>query len=486
MSTERGNAPAPARVVETHISVLVFFGDRVYKLRKPVRLDVLDFTDRAAREEDCRREVELNRRLAPDVYLGVADVVLDGEPIDHLVVMRALPEERRLATLVGKGADVERPLREVGAAVATFHATAARSPAIAEAGRPAVLGARWEADFAGVAPFLGSVLDPVMDREIRILVRQWLRAHRAVLDARVAAGAICDGHGDLQAEDVFCLDDGVRILDCIEFSDELRHGDVCADVAFLAMDLERLGRPDAAARFVHHYESAAGAPLPEDLLHHYVAQRAYVRAKVACLRLDQGADDAAPLAQALHALAAAHLRRAGPLLVLVGGLPGSGKSTLAAGLAAQTGWALVRSDEVRDELQPRAGRSDPAKGRYAPEAVHAVYAELLERARRHLAEGEPVIVDASWVDAGHRAAARQSAEDGGAELVALCCGCDEQAALRRIRARRTAGGDPSEATAEVRAFLAARADPWPDAVEVDTSADDPAVALAVALAVLGA
>src|SRR5271157_679573 len=119
---------APVRVVETHISVLVFVGDRVYKLRKPVHFDFLDFTDRAVREADCRREVELNRRLAPDVYLGVADIEMNGVAIDHMVVMRALPDERRLATLVREGAaDLEGWLDQVATTLATFHAGAPRS-----------------------------------------------------------------------------------------------------------------------------------------------------------------------------------------------------------------------------------------------------------------------------------------------------------------------------------------------------------------------
>ena len=105
----------PVRAVETHISVLVFVRDRVYKLRKAVHFEFLDFTDRAVREADCYREVELNRRLAPDVYLGVADIVMDGQPVDHMVVMRWLPDERRLAALVRSGADVDRWLREVAA-----------------------------------------------------------------------------------------------------------------------------------------------------------------------------------------------------------------------------------------------------------------------------------------------------------------------------------------------------------------------------------
>lgn len=494
MDASKERRSAPARVVETHISVLVFIGDRVYKLHKPVHLDVLDFTDRAVREEDCRREVELNRRLAPDVYLGVADVVLEGEVVEHLVVMRALPEERRLATLVEQGAEIDHWLRELGVVLAAFHAGAARSPAISVAGAPAAVAGKWETDFAGTAPFVGAVLDAVVDREIRILVRRWVRRHHALLEERVAAGAICDGHGDLQAEDVFCLEDGVRILDCIEFSDQLRHGDVCADVAFLAMDLERLGRPDAAEHFVRHYEEHAGSALPEDLLHHYIAQRAYVRAKVGCLRVDQGEEGTVPLARRLHALAAAHLRRAGPPLLLVGGLPGTGKSTLATGLAAQTGWVLLRSDEVRHQLpshpaEVAAGRDAAGElgaGRYAPDAVRAVYAEMLARARRHLGEGEPVIMDASWVDAEERGAAGRIAEDAGGELIELCCRCDAAVATARISTRLAAAADVSEATPEVRDLLANRMAPWPSAVVVDTTRDDPAAALASALAILGA
>src|SRR5271166_5519863 len=117
--TDDRNTP-PVRVVETHISVLVFMGTRVYKLRKPVHFDFLDFSDRAVREADCRREVELNRRLAPDVYLGVADIEMDGVAIDHMVVMRTLPDERKLATLVREGAEVEGWLERVATTLATF------------------------------------------------------------------------------------------------------------------------------------------------------------------------------------------------------------------------------------------------------------------------------------------------------------------------------------------------------------------------------
>jgi len=463
----------PVRVVETHISVLVFVGDRVYKLRKPVHFDFLDFSDRAVREADCRREVELNRRLAPDVYLGVADIEMDGVAIDHMVVMRTLPDERKLATLVREGAEVEGWLERVATTLATFHAGAARSSAISAAATEQALEAVWDANFEETRRFVGTVLDTSSDEEIRGTTAHWLQAHAALLADRIASGCVCDGHGDLQAEDIFCLDDGVRILDCIEFSDQLRYGDVCADVAFLAMDLDRLGRPDAAERFVADYESRVGAVLPRPLLHHYIAQRAYVRTKVACLQYEQGVEGCDHAARELHDLALRHARRSRQVLVLVGGLPGTGKSTLAAGLAAETGWTLLRSDEVRGERRRTegSGPTDGAldAGRYAPEAVRAVYEDLLRRAGRHLESGDPVILDASWIDARRRAEAARVAADTGSELLELRCTCADSVATARIDARRREGRDASEATPGVRAAMAGKMDAWPSATTIDTT-----------------
>ena len=390
------------RAAETHISILIFIGEKVYKIRKPVRFAFLDFSDRVARAVDCHREVELNRRLAPDVYLGVADIVMDDEPVDHMVVMRALPEERQLTSLLQSDADIRRPLDQVALTLSSFHATATRSAQIAASASPSAPHTKMGGELRGSseicrqsAGFLGRGRDP---RSRRSLDKQ---TSRSLGGACITDGHICDGHGDLQASDIFCLDDGVRILDCLEFSDTLRYDDVCADVAFLAMDMERLGRPDAALSFVRAYEGHSGCRLPPSLLHFHVALRAYVRAKVACLRSEQS-DDAANPAGDLHAMALRHLRSARSALVLVGGLPGTGKSTLAAGLAKETGWVLVRSDEVRRQ---RPVGSD----RYSPDAVAAVYEEILRTGRKHLEQGESVILDASWVGAGQRARAAEVA-----------------------------------------------------------------------------
>jgi len=474
--------PEPAAVVETHISTLFFVGDRVFKLHKPVQFEFLDFREREARRVDCEREVALNRRLAPDVYLGVADVEIDGEPIDHMVVMRRLPKDRRLTTIASRGEDLTGWLRRVAEVLASFHGSAARSPEISRAASGMALRAGWEANFLETERFVGTVLDDVDDGEIRGRALRWLDGREGLLSARITGGRVCDGHGDLQADDIFCLDDGVRILDCIEFSDQLRYVDVCADVAFLAMDLERLGFPEEAARFLLDYQELADDRFPDPLLHHYLAARAYVRAKVCCLLAAQGAPGAAAQARGFQRIALDHLRRSQVTLVLIGGLPGSGKSTLASGLGAAQGWTVLRSDEIRREASgPIAARiaQDPA-GRYGPSATDAMYGELLRRAERALGQAESVILDASWIDARRRDTAREVAARTSSELVELCCEVAPEEADRRILRRLAGGASESEATPEVRETMRRRMDPWESATVIDTSRREPAEAVAAA------
>lgn len=477
---------APAEVRETHVSVLFFVGERVYKLKKSVSLGFIDLTSREQREAVCRREVELNRRLAPDVYLGVLTIVADdGTPVDHLVEMLRLPPDRRLSWLVSEGGPAaDEQVRKVARSVADFHASARTAPEVEEAATAAAVRRLWEDNAAGLAPFVGPILDPGDTQCVERLAHRYLDGRQRLFDLRVAQCRARDGHGDLQADDIFCLDDGPRILDCLEFDDRLRYGDVLADVAFLAMDLERLGAPGLAGRFLACYQEYSADAFPASLAHHYVAYRAHVRAKVACLRHAQGDDEAPDQARLLLDLALRHLDEGAVRLVLVGGLPGTGKSTLARGVAESRGWVLVSSDEVRKEI---AGL-DPAtpapaaygEGLYRPQLTGATYAELLGQAKRSLELGDTVVLDASWFDARWRAAAAHTATSTAADLVELHCQAPPEVALSRIAARRRAGGDPSDATAEVARRMAQSYDPWPSATPVHT-AGSPDDSLASAL-----
>ncbi len=460
-----------ARVEETHLSTLFFVGDRVFKRKKPIATDFVDFTDVAARRIACRREVDLNRRLAPDVYLGVADLTLDGETLDHFVVMRALPDDRRLGARLDRP-DVDDELRRIARLVATFHERAERGPEVDAASGADAVAALWEAGIAQMQQFAGRVVDSAEVARMADLARRYLAGRPSLLDGRVAAGRACDGHGDLQAQDIFCLDDGPRILDCLEFDDRLRFGDVLADVSFLAMDLERLGHPELADRFVEWYRELSGDRWPASLAHLHIAYWAHVRAKVACIRTDQGDPAAADDAGALQQQCLAHLESGEVGLVVVGGNPGTGKSTVARGVAERLGAVVLSSDELRDEVVSDRGAPNDRldDGRYAPERRDAVYDELLDRAALLLVSGERVVLDASWLDAGRRARARELADRSTATLVELRCTCPPELAAERIRRRAAEGTDASEVTVTIAAALAATADPWPEATEVDTSA----------------
>ena len=465
-------------LTETHSAVVFFIGDRAYKLKKPVSLGFLDFSTPQARTAACAREVELNRRFAPDVYLGVAEVRgPDGQICDHLVVMRRMPASRRLSALVGSRAPVAGPLRQVARILAVQHALAPRSPQISEQGGQDELRRRWADNMEQsrqiqqrLAP--RQPLEPAVIDETERLACRFLAGRTPLFEERIRDGRIVDGHGDLLADDIFCLDDGPRILDCLDFDDRLRWLDGLDDAAFLAMDLERLGAPALAEQFMAAYAEYSGDPAPMSLRHHYVAYRAFVRVKIACLRAGQGDLAAGFEARRLIEVALRHLRAGAVTLVLVGGLPGTGKSTLADAVAGRLGFTVLNSDRIRKELAglpaETSVRARYGAGIYSSEWTERVYAELLHRAAVLLSRGESVIADASFISARQRAAAVPLAAAVSADLVQLRCTASRELTARRMNARTSGISDADQAIA---GEMEGAADPWPDATVIDTEDD---------------
>ncbi|MFG2090539.1 MULTISPECIES: AAA family ATPase [unclassified Spirillospora] len=462
-----------AAVSETHIGVVFFVGDRAYKLKKPVDVGFLDFSTRELRERACHEEVRLNRRFAPDVYLGVSDVHAPGggEVCDHLVVMRRMPADRRLSTLVEAGAPVEDALRDTARILAAWHAEAPRGPQIAAQGTRDAVRGRWNDSFDQVRPFHDRAVDGAAATEVEELTTAFLAGREALFDARIADGRVVDGHGDLLAGDIFCLDDGPRLLDCLEFDPTLRSLDGLDDASFLAMDLERLGAPGLAERFIDSYAGFAADPAPPSLRHHYVAYRAFVRAKVACLRYGQGVPEAADEAHAYTDVALRHLRAGKVDLILVGGLPGTGKTSLAGALADRLGCSLLSTDRVRKELAGLPPEDSAAAaygtGIYTPEWSRRTYRELAGRAASLLRLGETVILDASWSAKEERDLIAAVAEREHAHLMSLRCEAPESVATERMRVRARSRGI-SDADAGIAAAMRADAAPWPESVAVDT------------------
>lgn len=486
-SGHAGAAQAPA-VAQTHSATVFFLGERAYKVKRPVNLGFLDFSTPSARRSACHTEVELNRRLAPDVYLGVAEIWdWHGQPCDWMVVMRRMPDERRLAKLVRDGHQVGEQLRAVARLLASFHATAGRDDRIDRAGSPEALRSRWLANLSELRPFHADPLTPALIEEITERALRYIDGRTALLRARIEAGLIRDGHGDLLADDIFCLPDGPRVLDCLEFDDALRWMDGLDDAALLAMDLERLGAPQLAQTFLDGYAEFTGTPRVPSLEHHYIAYRALMRAKVACVRYSQGVQESGDEARQLARIAVAHLRAGEPRMIVVGGLPGTGKSTVAGAVADRLGASLLRSDRVRKEAAGLAPEQDAAagwqRGIYTRSASRRTYDLLVERSRLLLARGESVVLDASWQHDADRRRARVAAADCGSLLTELRCVTAPEVAQQRLRRR---SGDVSDATPAVAQRMAEGFAPWPEAVEVDTTGSIDATVAHAMRAVAGA
>lgn len=460
-----------AEVRETHTAVLFFVGDRAYKVKKPVDLGFLDYSTVAARRDACEREVALNCRFSPDVYLGLGEIRSpEAKAPEPLVVMRRMPADRRLSLLVREGTAIDGDLRAIARQLATCHAAGPRSREVDEQGTRDALSSRWEDSFAQVRALADDEPVPAGVEEIERLVRRYLAGRKQLFDTRIEQGRIVDGHGDLLAEDVFCLDDGPRILDCLEFDDHLRYVDGLDDAAFLAMDLEQLGAPDAAAFFLTQYSEYSADPAPPSLWHHYVAYRAFVRAKVSLIQARQGAVGAEAASRRLATTALRHLRASTLGVTLVGGLPGSGKSTLAGALADRLGVTLLSSDRLRKELAGIPAEQSAAagygEGIYTAEWTARTYQALLERASTLLSCGESVVLDATWSDAGQREAAVRMAERTSADLVALHCQVPSDVSAARLTTRAPGASD---AGLEVATAMAATEPPWTEAVTIDTS-----------------
>jgi uncharacterized protein len=457
---------------ETHISWVLLAGRYAYKIRKPVDLGFVDFTAREQRATDCKEEIRLNRRLCPDVYLGVVDVVRrqsrlciggSGQPVEPAVRMRRLPESGMLPNLLASGAADHRLMRRLGHHLARFHASAATGNGVDEYGSLPTVRSNWDENFAQMNPRLGQMLSKDTNRAISQFVDRWLRERAALVERRVANGRVREGHGDLHAASICVEGRRLQLFDCLEFAPRFRCGDVAAEVAFLAMDLAHRGRADLAAAFVNAYVEASDDSELLSLLDFYCCYRAYVRGKVMSMRLDQHlpADEA----QTIEAEATAYFDLAwayaggfgGPVLLVAMGLPASGKTTLGQALAVRLGLVHLSSDLVRKELvgvRPTEHvRAEFGQGAYAPSMTRRTYSALRRRAATWLRRGQSVVLDATFGRPEEREAVRRLAARLGARMAVVVCEADD----RTIRARLASRSQDQRRTASD-----ARMEHWPE------------------------
>ena len=485
---------------ETHGSV-VLVSDRVaYKLKKPVEFDFLDYRTVEQRGRMCRLEVELNRRLAPEIYVESASVCASGDgfrlgdeadaALEWLVAMRPIAPEAMLHHRVNGRQVTDADLRRVGHTLAGFHLGAARAdPRLAS---PDEISRQIEERFGGLRDRGTDILDRASLESAWRFARCWLDRHGDRLTTRAHEGWVRDGHGDLRLEHIALRGERVEAIDCVEFDPALRAGDVLNDLAFLVMELELAERNDLVAALTDAW-SNAGGPLEEDVMWFFSALKALVRVEVAVLRAAQL--EAGYRREVVVDIARSHLalacrlgcRAHGPHLIAIGGLSGSGKTAVSRRLADLWGIDRLGSDETR-KLLVGIGRDELAPDHaYENRVSEAVYEHLGRAAGELLAGGHAAVVDATFRrrDDRGRFLAALASSGSGIQPIAFELRAGDDVLRTRVRDRTERGGSDADiAVLEAQIAESDAAGSLPGSIAVQAGAPLEDVLVEIELAVI--
>jgi len=289
--------PEPTEKVameQTQMSFVFLTDDYVYKVKKPVNLGYLDYTTLEKRKFYCHKEVELNRRLCPDIYLGVVPITQrqdtffignEEKAIEYAVKMRRLSGEHMMDALIGKNMVSAEMITRLAEKLVAFHRQAETNEGINAFGKVDIIKQNTEENFTQTEKYFGKTITSHQYQQIKDCTRNFIKENNTLFQKRIEEGCIRDCHGDLHTAHI-CFEDGICIYDCIEFNDRFRYGDIASEVAFLAMDIDHHGRADLGYRFVSDYINLSHDEELKKLLNFYKCYRAYVRGKVACFKLD--------------------------------------------------------------------------------------------------------------------------------------------------------------------------------------------------------
>ena len=264
--------PAKVEFRQSHISYVFLAGPYVYKVKKAVKFPFLDYSTLEKRRHFCDEEMRLNRRLAPNTYLGTVGICrangafLPDEKkladtsriVEYAVKMHRLPDDRMLTSLLRKGALKPGHITGIAKKLAAFHQNASSEKA-ERYGSPPAIAAQARDNFDETLRFIGRTIGERCFETIQRYTEDFLKDNSAFLQRRVSKDRVREGHGDLRAEHI-CLADDIEIFDCVEFDEGLRYCDVASEIAFLSMDLDFLDASDLSARLENAYESAARDP----------------------------------------------------------------------------------------------------------------------------------------------------------------------------------------------------------------------------------
>jgi aminoglycoside phosphotransferase family enzyme/predicted kinase len=467
------------RLIQTHASFVFVAPPFVFKVKKPVNFGFLNYSTLEKRRHFCEREVALNRRLCPEVYLEVVPIsVKNGRltfgagagAVEYAVKMRKLSEAGFLDKLVKRDEVVPGDLDRVARVLKQFYQAQEPSGGIAAWGQMDRLRISTDENYRQVRPFIGHTISRLAFETIRFYTSQFYRCHAGLFAARVRQKWIRDCHGDLHLEHIHVTPRAVHIYDCIEFNDRFRYIDVANDVAFLAMDLDYEGRPDLARYFVRQMASALHDDDLPRLMDFYKCYRAFVRGKVESLHsIAHAAPETERQASAERARRyfrlALQYAVAGtqPLALVVMGRIASGKSTLAKALGIELGWPIYSSDYLRKQMAgfPLYERS-PAGARkrlYSGAMTAKTYERLLTDAVAQARQGHSVILDATFARRAQRKLLAKIFQANGAAWRMLEARAANPVVKQRLRNREASPAEVSDARLEDFAMLSGLYEP---------------------------
>jgi uncharacterized protein len=471
------HGPAEVRVIQTHISWVFIASPFVFKVKKPVNLGFLDFSTLEKRRYFCQREVDLNRRLCPEIYLGVVPIYktasgfsfdADGQIAEYAVKMRELPHGCFLNELLEKDWVGEKEIARVILCLHRFYESETPSPEIEQWGAPEKLKISTNENFAQVEPFIGKTISAAAFEAIRQYTNEFYVRNENVFRERIQQHRIRDCHGDLHLDHIHITSERLSIFDCIEFNERFRFIDIANDLAFLAMDFDFEGRSDLANLFLQTAACEFDDPGLLKIADFYKCYRAFVRGKVESI---QAAEPETEKPEEHEKLAAHYFRLAlryavagseAVVLVLMGQI-GTGKTTIARELGRELDWPVFSSDEIRKTLVgiPLTQRS-PQELRdkvYSPQMTQRTYSKLVDDGLAALKTNAGVILDATFATRALRRSLCEECKKANVRLRVVEVNVDLATIRSRLKARDHSSAEISDARLEDFEKLSATYEP---------------------------
>jgi aminoglycoside phosphotransferase family enzyme/predicted kinase len=487
--------PREVRSIQTHSSWVFIASPFVFKVKKPVNLGFLDFSTLEKRHHFCQRELELNRRLCPEVYLGVLPIYAsgdgfsfkaDGELAEYTLKMKELPKGWFLRELLAKELVGETEINRVISCLHRFYEAQTPRPEVEEWGTPEKLKISTDENFAQVEAFAGKTISPVAFEAIRHFTNAFYVANKRLFHARIQEHRIRDCHGDLHLDHIHITPEATAIFDCIEFNDRFRFIDIANDLAFLAMDFDFEGKPELGNLFLQNAAREFSDPGLQDVANFYKCYRAFVRGKVETI---QTTSVEASTAQEHAKRAIRYFRLAlryaiggsEPLVLVVMGRVGTGKSTVAKQLGNELDWPVFSSDRIRKILAglPLAERTAPElrKMVYSKRMTDQTYKELVELGLAALVSDGGIILDATFSSRAKRDYLRAECARAHVPLQVIELEAEKDEIANRLKERGTIAEEVSDARLEDLETLTAAYEPplelAPDLIKVGTSCSVP-------------